>query len=69
MKKCFILILFLLAVSVTGQKKRMAAAGKKYDAYSYFDAIDIYEKVAKKGYQSPELFKKLGNAYYFNSDF
>ncbi len=69
MKNCFVLILFLLAVSVTGQKKRMATAGKKYDAYSYFDAIDIYEKVAKKGYQSPELFKKLGNAYYFNSDF
>ncbi|RYG25254.1 MAG: flagellar motor protein MotB, partial [Chitinophagaceae bacterium] len=47
----------------------MAAANKKYETYSYFDAIDIYEKVARKGYQSPELFKKLGNAYYFNSDF
>ncbi|TDE26705.1 flagellar motor protein MotB, partial [Flavobacterium ranwuense] len=33
------------------------------------DAIKTYERVAEKGYKSADMFKKLGNAYYFNADF
>lgn len=51
-----------------GQETKLNKADKKYDKYSYIDAIEIYEKVAEKGYKSVELFQKLGNAYYFNSD-
>ncbi|MFH6996241.1 tetratricopeptide repeat protein, partial [Flavobacterium sp. FlaQc-48] len=42
---------------------------KKYDGYAYIEAIKTYERVADKGYKSEDLFKKLGNSYYFNSDF
>nr|WP_315174068.1 OmpA family protein [uncultured Flavobacterium sp.] len=51
------------------QKAKIASADKKYDSYAYVDAIQTYERLAAKGYQSVEMFEKLGNAYYFNSDF
>ncbi len=47
----------------------MNSGDKKFDGYAYIDAIKTYERVAKKGYKSEELFKKLGDAYYFNSEF
>lgn len=62
-------ILFLALYCVGfSQSAQLASANKKYEKYSYIDAIEIYEKVAKKGYKSAELFKRLGNAYYFNGE-
>ncbi|MNQ28026.1 Outer membrane porin F precursor [compost metagenome] len=52
-----------------GQKSKITTGDKKYEKYAYIDAIKTYEIVANKGYKSEEMFKKLGNAYYFNSDF
>ncbi len=51
------------------QDSKVAAGDKKYDNYAYIDAIKTYERVAEKGYKSEDMFKKLGNSYYFNSDF
>ena len=51
-----------------GQTAQIATADKKYAKYSYIDAIEIYEKVAKKGHKSADLFMKLGNSYYFNGE-
>lgn len=42
---------------------------KKYDDYAFIDAVKTYERIADKGYRSADLFKKLGNSYYFNSNF
>jgi len=50
------------------QKSKIAAANKKYDSYSYVDAIKTYERVAEKGYKDEKMFQKLGNAYYFNAE-
>lgn len=50
------------------QKEREANADKKYDKYNYVDAIKTYERIAAKGYKSVDLFQKLGNSYYFNSE-
>lgn len=33
----------------------------------FINVIDIYERVAEKGYQSIYLFKELGNYYFFNN--
>lgn len=68
MKKIFTLLLLFIFLFGNAQRARIATADKKYKKYSYIDAIEIYEKVANKGYKSPELFKKLGNAYYFNGE-
>lgn len=51
------------------QQSKVAAGDRKYDSYAYIDAIKTYERVANKGYKSEDMFKKLGNSYYFNSDF
>ncbi|MFB9108746.1 OmpA family protein [Flavobacterium gyeonganense] len=72
MKK-FILLCFTI-VSVFSfrcyaQQSKVNAAEKKYDGYAYIDAIKTYERLARKGYKSEDMFKKLGNSYYFNSDF
>ena len=50
------------------QKTKVAIADKKYENYAFIDAIKTYEKVAKKGYKSEDMFQKLGNSYYFNSE-
>lgn len=62
-------ILGLFSLSLYAQEKKVSRADKKYDNYAYIDAIKTYERIAEKGYQSPDMFKKIGNAYYFNSEF
>lgn len=62
---------FIYFISFDGysQQSKVNSADKKYDNYAYIDAIKTYERVAEKGYKSEDLFKKLGNSYYFNSNF
>ena len=51
------------------QARAKAKADESYDQYSFSPAIDIYKKVLDKGYSSPDLLKRLGNAYYFNAKY
>lgn len=63
-------ILTLLLTSVSfSQEKRIAKADKEFDKLSYIDAREIYLKVVEDGYESAEIFKKLGDTYYWNSDY
>ena len=69
MKTLYTIVFALsIAIGAFGQGAKLIKADKKYDKYSYIDAIEIYEKVAEKGYKSVDLFEKLGNAYYFNGE-
>ncbi|CAD5341590.1 OmpA family protein [Flavobacterium bizetiae] len=61
--------IIVLSFNSYAQDSKVAAGDKKYDNYAYIDAIKTYERVADKGYKSEDMFKKLGNSYYFNSDF
>lgn len=63
-----ITIVSVFSFNIYSQKTKLAVADKKYDSYAYVDAIKTYERVAEKGYKSADMFKKLGNAYYFNSE-
>ncbi|TPG38373.1 OmpA family protein [Flavobacterium pectinovorum] len=67
----FLCLTLILAFSFDSysQQSKVAAGDKKYDNYAYIDAIKTYERVAEKGYKSEDMLKKLGNSYYFNSDF
>ena len=47
----------------------MTKGNEKYEEYSFRPAIDIYKKVLDKGFVSADLLKKLGNSYYYNSDY
>ncbi len=69
MKLKVIILLCVLSLSnVFAQKGKLATADKKFDNLAYIDAIEIYKKVADKGYKSVDLFQKLGNSYYFNAN-
>ncbi|WP_289661438.1 OmpA family protein [Flavobacterium panacagri] len=65
----FLTIISSFSFSTYAQQAKINSGDKKYDNYAYVDAIKTYEKVANKGYKSEDMFKKLGNAYYFNSNF
>lgn len=71
--KNYILLYIIIFCSFTfnafSQNAKLTAADKKYDNYAYIDAIKTYERVAEKGYKSADMFQKLGNAYFFNSDY
>ena len=49
------------------QKVRVREALNDYNDFSYISAIKILESLAEKGYERPDMFQKLGDAYYFNN--
>ena len=60
----------LLTTSVlVAQPRELQKADELYNNYAYVDAIKIYEKIAKKSYESQELLERLGNAYYYNAEY
>ncbi len=67
------ILLFALVVFTAGssfsQQKDIQKANKEFDKFAYIDAREIYLKVVADGYESAEIFKKLGDTYYFNSDY
>lgn len=69
MKKNLYLVIVLLTSIATAQQSEIKKGNKKFDTFAYINAIEIYEKVAQKGYESPELFSRLANSYYFNADY
>jgi len=64
----FIIVLISFNVSYA-QKGKIEKANKEYDKYSYIDAQKIYLKVVEDGYGSAEIYKRLGDTYYYNSDY
>jgi len=69
MKKNLLLYLTMLcffSFNNYAQKAKVANQDKKGDNYTYIDALKTYERVSDKGYKSPEMLKKMGNAYFFN---
>lgn len=61
------IILLFVSVSTLAQEAKMEKAEKLYENYGYINARDIYLKVAEKGFESEELFQRLGDSYYFNA--
>ena len=58
---------FLLGNNAAQAQAGLKKADKNHDQWAYVDAINIYEKVAQRGYVSEDLLEKLGDAYYFNA--
>jgi outer membrane protein OmpA-like peptidoglycan-associated protein/tetratricopeptide (TPR) repeat protein len=51
------------------QKNKIEKANKNYEKYAYIDARTIYQMVVEDGYVSAEIYKKLGDTYYFNGEY
>lgn len=60
--------LFLSCFFTEAQEEKLKEADKMFDRYAFIDAREIYLEVAEAGYKSENLFKKLGDSYYFNGD-
>ena len=60
--------LLLISSIASAQEVKLKKADRAYENYAYIDAIKTYERIAEKGYKDVEMFKKLGNAYYFNAE-
>ena len=64
----FLIIALALCCShvMHAQDKELQKANKKFKQYAFIDAQRIYLRLAEEGQTSPELFRKLGDSYYFN---
>ncbi|MGQ3678492.1 OmpA family protein [Tenacibaculum discolor] len=72
MKKHYLIFYFLFALLSTSAFAQIALVEKantKYNTYDFIDARKIYLKVVEKNYGSAEIYRKLGNTYYFNSNY
>src|SRR5690606_11126931 len=54
---------------IYGQSNKIKKANEYFSKYSYTEAIEIYEAVAEKGFQSEELFRHLGDSYDMNGKY
>ncbi|GGG54197.1 OmpA family protein [Bizionia arctica] len=68
-KKILFLLCCIFSISSFAQIGKLEKANIKYDKYDYIDAREIYLKVVDNGYQSAEIYRKLGDTYYFNSEY
>jgi len=62
-------LVFLYTCVSFSQRKHIKKAEKDFDIFAYIDAREIYLKVVEDGYRSAEIYKRLGDTYYFNSDY
>ncbi|AXT60092.1 cell envelope biogenesis protein OmpA [Aquimarina sp. AD10] len=60
-------ICIFISCSLYAQNKRLEKANENFNRFAFVDARKIYLQVAESGYESRELFKKLGDSYYFNA--
>jgi len=68
-KLLFVFVGLFFVNMMFAQERKLRAAQNQYDKYEYINAQETYLKVVKKGYKSADLYKNLGNSYYFNSQF
>jgi outer membrane protein OmpA-like peptidoglycan-associated protein/tetratricopeptide (TPR) repeat protein len=71
MKKLYILLILFVGVATTAQAQndKTAKADKLYEQLRYVDAAKAYEKLLTKGIRTQHVYTKLGNSYFYNSDF
>jgi outer membrane protein OmpA-like peptidoglycan-associated protein/tetratricopeptide (TPR) repeat protein len=62
-------IMCLLCFTVTAQEGKVREATENFDQYAFVDARNLYLRVAERGFRSPEVLKKLGDAYYLTADY
>ena len=63
-----VLAAFVCLNSYAQVNKKEVKGNKEYQTYAYIDAIKTYERIYEKGYKSPDMLLKIGNAYYFNAE-
>ena len=68
MKKIFIVLIILVSTASMAQQRKVDKASKDFNQLAFIDAQELYLRIVKNGYTSPEVLAKLGDTYYFNDD-
>jgi outer membrane protein OmpA-like peptidoglycan-associated protein/tetratricopeptide (TPR) repeat protein len=71
MKKLYILLILFVGVAISAQAQsdETAKADKLYEQLRYVDAAKAYEKLLSNGVRTQHVYTKLGDSYFYNSDF
>jgi len=71
MKKFLLIILVLLTSAVLAEDNAalLEKGNTAYKGKFYQQAIDCYLKITKSGFEAPELYYNMGNAYYKLNDY
>lgn len=64
-----LLIILNSSLYLKAQDKEIKKANDLFNQYAFLEAKDSYLAIVKKGKASIEVYQKLGDCYYFNSDF
>ncbi|WP_349351140.1 MULTISPECIES: OmpA family protein [unclassified Flagellimonas] len=69
--KNIIYILYAICTLQVGlaQESKIKKANEDFFNFDYIDARKIYLSVVEDGYSSAQVYKKLGDTYYFNSEY
>lgn len=68
-RRLIVFTILLVFAFAKAQKTTSPRASKEYDKFAFIDSRQIYQRLADKGYESVEIFSKLGDTYYFNNDY
>ncbi len=63
-----IAIVLILPLCVSAQNALLKKANTSFDNLAFIDAIDSYHKIINNGNGTIEVYQRLADAYYFNSD-
>ncbi len=64
-----VFVLGCFSTLVQAQERDLAKGTKKFDQYAFVDSQKIFLRVAEEGYESPDLFSKLADSFYYNADY
>lgn len=67
-KKLPLLLVFCVML-LHAQDRRLQKANESYDQLNYSRATRLYEGVVQNGSQSPDVYARLANAFYFIADY
>jgi len=65
----FLMVCMIHVSSITAQNKKMEKANEAYDKFAFIEAIKLYKEEINKGINTVEIYTKLGDAYYYNSNY
>ena len=68
-KRIFIVVFFLISAICHSQKSKTKSSNKSFDDFSFASAVEGYEELLRKGYDDAEIYERLGDANFFNSNY
>lgn len=68
LKKIVLIALLCSVCQIQGQHKAIQKAHILYDNFAFAEAIEPYNELIKKGNGTLEIYKRLGDCYYHNSN-